>query len=88
MAKGKGKPSSPTVSKGRKNHGPKKKMWHCWDSTTRLHLAKAGLLTKYYNRESFDQACAARGIKSNLDALWAEFTAAADKKAWFKNLKK
>ena len=90
MAKGKGgKPSAP-VARSRKNHGPKKKMWHCWSSTMRKHFADAGLLTKYYNRESFEQALSAKGIRQNIDALWNEFTKLpdAEKKAWFKNLKK
>ena len=56
MAKGKGgKPSVSAGPKLHKKHGPKKKMWHCWDSTTRLHFGQAGLLTKYYNKESFEQ---------------------------------
>ena len=91
MAKGKGgKPSASAGPKLRKMHGPKKKMWHCWDSTTRLHFGQAGLLTKYYNKESFEQALSAKGIRNNIDGLWAEFIRVPDseKKAWFKNLKK
>jgi len=91
MAKGKGgKPSAPAVSKGRKKHGPKKKMWHCWSSTMRKHFADAGLLTKYHNKESFEQALTAKGIRSNVDALWNEFLKVpeAERKAWFQNLKK
>ena len=88
MAKGKGKKSS---SGGpHKKHGPKKKMWHCWDSTMRLHFAKAGLLTKYHNRESFDQSMTAKGIRTDIASLWAEFIALSDddKKEWFKTVKK
>ena len=70
MAKGKGgKPSSAPAARLRKNHGPKKKMWHCWSSTMRKHFADAGLLTKYHNRESFEQALTAKGIRHNIDAL-------------------
>jgi hypothetical protein len=49
MAKGKGKKVASSGPK--KNHGPKKKMFHCWTSTMRMHLAKAGLLSKYNNYE-------------------------------------
>ena len=91
MAKGKGgKPSVSAGPKLRKKHGPKKKMWHCWDSTMRLHIAQAGLLSKYHNKESFEQALTAKGIRQNLDSLWSEFVRLPDeeKRAWFKNLKK
>lgn len=92
MANGKGKPAvaAPAKVKLRKSHGPKKKMWHCWDSTTRIHFAKAGILTKYYNKESFTQAVNAKGIRNNIDALWSEFKnlPKQEQKAWFKNLKK
>ena len=84
MAKGKSKSSSSGSS--HKKHGPKKKMWHCWDSTTRLHFAQAGLLTKYSNKESFEQAVSARGIRTSIDELWAEFCRLAKEvqKVWFK----
>ena len=62
MAKGKGK----KVSSGgpHKKHGPKKKMWHCWSSTMRMHFAKAGLLKKEHNFESWQQACQAKGARN------------------------
>ena len=69
MAKGGKKPVAPAASKGRKKHGPKKKMFHCWSSTMRKHFADAGLLTKYNNKECFEQACQARGIRQNIAAL-------------------
>ena len=47
MAKGKGGKRAVASSGLRKKHGPKKKMFHCWSSTMRMHLAKAGLLSKY-----------------------------------------
>jgi len=85
MAKGKGK----KVSSGgpHKKHGPKKKLFHCWDSTMRLHLAKASLLCKYTNKESWEQSCNAKGIRAEGDSLWKEFVALDlnSKKVWFKN---
>lgn len=85
MAKGKGK----KVSSGgpHKKHGQKKKLFHCWDSTMRLHLAKAGLLCKYTNKESWEQSCNAKGIRAEGDSLWKEFVALDlnSKKVWFKN---
>ncbi len=91
MAKGKGgKPSTSTGPKLRKRHGPKTHRFHAWSSTMRLCLGREGLLTKYYNREAFEQALAAKGIRNNVDGLWAEFikVPAEEKRAWFKNLKK
>ena len=82
------KSSSQSVSKLRKRHvGPKKKLFHCWDSTMRLHLAKAGLLCKYTNKESWEQSCNAKGIRAEGDSLWKEFVALDlnSKKVWFKN---
>lgn len=88
MAKGKGK----KVSSGgpHKKHGPKKKMFHCWDSTTRLHFAKAGLLTKYHNFESFVLACNNRGKRNPTEADYREFRSlnAEQQKEYFKNLEK
>lgn len=46
-----------------KSHGPKKKMFHCWTSTIRLALAKAGLLKKECNKEAFTQSQNAKGIR-------------------------
>lgn len=88
MAKGKG--GSKSSSGPHKKHGPKKKMFHCWDSTTRLHLAKAGLLGKYSNKESFEQCVTAKGVRNNIDDLWNEFIKLSeiDKKTWFKQIKK
>ena len=71
MAKGKGK----KVASGgpHKKHGPKKKMFHCWSSTMRWHFAKAGLLTKYNNFESWQQACQAKGKRDATQANFNEF---------------
>lgn len=63
MAKGKG--GKRVASAGpKKMHGPKKKMFHCWSSTIRLHLAKAGLLKKEGNFEAWQQAAQAKGKRN------------------------
>ena len=72
MAKGKGKGGA--SSGPRKSHGPKKKLFHCWTSTMRMHLAKAGLLSKYYNFESWQQACQAKGKRNVTKAEFEEFS--------------
>ena len=71
MKKGKGK----KVPSGgpKKKHGPKKKMFHCWSSTMRKHLADAGLLDKYHHFDSFALAAMSRGVRANLQELWLEF---------------
>jgi len=88
MAKGKGK----KVSSGglHKKHGPKKKMWHCWSSTMRLHFARAGLLDKYHNFESWQQAVQAKGKRNATEAEFKEFVKLSDeeKKAYFENITK
>lgn len=88
MAKGKG--GSKSSGGTHKKHGPKKKMFHCWDSTTRLHFAKAGLLTKYTNYESFVLACNSRGKRNPTEADFKEFCGLnkEQKKEYFKNLAK
>lgn len=74
-----------------KQHGPKRKMFHAYSKTLRNTLGKAGVLTKYYNRESFNLACQARGVKAASDAMWETFSAlrsVAAKDEWFAQLKK
>lgn len=68
-----GKPAAPVKQRLRKNHGPKRKMFHCWDSTTRIAFAKAGILTKYHNFESFAQYCAKKNVRSSVEDLWYDF---------------
>ena len=68
-----GKVAAPVKIKQRKNHGPKRKMFHEWDSTTRMHLAQAGLLSKYHNFESFSLALTAKGIKKYISDIWADY---------------
>ena len=71
MAKGKGKGGASAGP--RKPHGPKRKLFHDWTSTMRMHLARAGLLSKYNNYESFVLACGARGKRNPTKAEFNEF---------------
>lgn len=71
---------APKAVKLRKKHGPKKKMFHCWTSTMRLAFAKCGVLTKYYNYESFQASCSARGVRSDVADLYEEFIRLPDRK--------
>lgn len=85
------KPKRSSGSGLRKNHGPKKHMHK--DFKPMVHLfAKAGLLTKYNNEESFVRACEARtGRKNNNShAEWIKFSALKTNKAkdeYFHSLK-
>jgi len=87
MAKGKRKGTS---SGGpHKKHGPKRHM-HAWCGPMKEAFAKTGILTKYYDFESWQLAMAARGNKK---ADYNEFKAFAalsmeEKKAYFAALKK
>lgn len=88
MAKGKG--GKRVASAGpKKMHGPKKKMFHCWTSTMRLHFAKAGLLNKYNNFEAWQQACQAKGKRNTTKADFNEFVKLSQeqKVEYFKNIK-
>lgn len=78
---------APQKVKLRKNHGPKRKMFHCWTSTMRLAFAKCGVLTKYYNFESFQASCTARGVRSDVADLYEEFIRLPDRKAQDEYLK-
>ena len=74
-----------------KMHGPKRKLFHDWSISMRIHLANAGLLDKYSNYESFKLACVARGVKNPTEAMFDEMRflkTQADKDAWFKSLRK
>lgn len=74
-----------------KMHGPKRKLFHDWSRSMRIHLANAGLLDKYSNYESFKLACVARGVKNPTEAMFDEMRflkTQADKDAWFKSLRK
>ena len=86
MAKGK---KSGASSGLRKNHGPKRHM-HAWCGAMKQDFAKSGLLSKYYDFESWSQACQARGSKHVTYEDFQEFRKLKfeDQKAYFKNFKK
>lgn len=73
-----------------KKHGPKKKMFHCWSSTMRKHFADAGLLSKYCNFESWQQACQAKGKRNVSRDEFNEFVKLdiEQKKTYFREFKK
>lgn len=73
MAQRKSGVAAPAKQKLRKNHGPKRRMFHDYDSTMRLKLGDVGLLDKYHNFESFAQYCAAKGVKKYIKELWDDF---------------
>lgn len=55
-----------------KSHGPKRNMFR--DYKPMVHqFAKAGLLTKYNDYESFALSCTTRGVKSGIAEMWIEF---------------
>lgn len=67
-----GKVAAPAKQKLRKNHGPKRRMFK--DCKPLVHdFARTGILSKFYNYESFAQAMAARGIRANIKEMWLEF---------------
>ena len=37
----------------RKKHGPKQKLFHEYSKCERCHMAKAGMLSKYFCKEAF-----------------------------------
>lgn len=88
MAKGKGKNGASAGPK--KSHGPKRKLFHCWSSTMRKHLADAGLLTKTYNFESFAMTCNAYGKRNVSRSDFSTFIGLSqeEKENYFKSLKK
>ena len=91
MAKGKGKGGS---SGGpHKKHGPKTKRFHGYSKCLRMAMSKHGVLTKYCDREAFDQAVTARGVRKDIDALWKDYIehwceTPEKKKEFFLQLKK
>lgn len=84
------KVTAPVKQKVRKNHGPKRHMFHDYSSTIRLAYGRAGILNKYYNFESFALALNARGIRENLKERWTAFCLLPTeaRKQYFKNLSK
>ena len=72
----KGKPASKITkgAKGRKNHGPKRHLHHNIEpKATRMAFARAGVLSKYDDYESFYLSLQARGVRTNTQSLWYEF---------------
>ena len=72
----------PTVEKRtieRKKHGPKRHLWHCYEKGVRIILGQCGLLTKYNDRESFNLALMARGIRNPTPDMWKTFCNCADR---------
>ena len=67
------KVSAAPVRKLRKNHGPKRHLWHEYGKVGRINMGQAGLLTKYHDKESFTLAVSARGVKSDINELWNEY---------------
>lgn len=88
MAKGKGKKVASSGPK--KMHGPKRKLFHEWSSTMRMHLAKAGLLSKYSNYESWAIAVQARGKRDTSRNDFNEFVKLSreEKDNYFNNIKR
>ena len=61
----------------RKNHGPKRHLFHEYNDTERLTLARADLLSKYCDKDAWLMSCLARGAKwseEQIDKKWTEFT--------------
>lgn len=86
MAKGK---SRGAAGGPHKNHGPKRHM-HAWCGVMKQDFAKAGLLNKYHDFESWSQACQARGSKHVTAADFEAFCRLKpeEQKAYFQNLRK
>ena len=68
-----GKPAAPVKIRLRKNHGPKRYLWHGLDKVGRIDMGACGCLTKYWDKESFALACNARGVKICVNELWDEY---------------
>jgi len=66
--------SAAPVRKLRKNHGPKRHLWHGYDKVGRIDFGRIGILSKYWDKESFALAANARGIKADINELWAEYS--------------
>jgi len=92
---GKSKGGKRSVSSGpHKKHGPKRKLFHTWSSTIRLHFGKAGILKKDHNLESFVLACQAKGLKHGTPEDWKarfdeyrELKTSQERREWLNNCK-
>ena len=83
-----GKVAAPVKQKQRKNHGPKRHMFK--DFKPMVHIyAQTGILSKYYNYESFVQSIGSRGVRSMTKDLWEDYCllSIADKKQFLKDIK-
>lgn len=82
-----GKVAAPVKQKQRKNHGPKKHMFKDFKPMV-VAFARTGILSKFYNYESFVQSLAFRGVRSMTRELWADFSVLSyeAKKEFLKNI--
>ena len=79
-----------TSSGMRKSHGPKRNLFHNYPKGMRNQMARAGMLNKYTDYESFVLAIMARGIKTDYQRLWSQYFALStihDKREFLKGLK-
>ena len=67
----------------RKNHGPKRRMFHYDEpKCVRIELGRAGLFSKYSNKSAWLQACVARGAHWDVKTTnekYSEFCALKEK---------
>ena len=72
-----------------KNHGPKRHL-HRWCGAMKQDFARAGVLSKYHDYESWQIACAARGKRSVTQQEFEMFVILPmeKKKEYFTNIKK
>ena len=68
-----GKVTAPVKQKIRKNHGPKRHLFKEFKPMVHI-FAATGILSKYYNYESFVQACGARGVRTALSEMWMDYS--------------
>lgn len=84
-----GKVAAPVKQKLRKRHGPKRHMFKDLKPMVYLYT-QTGILSKYYNYESFALACASRGVKSGIPEMWMDYKLLPtnkDKDAYLANVK-
>ena len=85
------KVQAPVKIKERKNHGPKRHLFHSYSKALRYHMSYGGIFNKYNNFESFSLAVMSRGIKMGLDRLWdsyCQLRTTAEKDKFLQNLHK
>ena len=83
-----GKVAAPVKQKQRKNHGPKRHMFKDFKPMIAV-FAQTGILSKFYNYESFVQALAVRGVRSMTQELWADFVllSHSEKRVFLRDIK-